>query len=79
MTANCRRLVAVLIVLLLTVSLAPMAPAGADQCSPPGEQAANALPARAAAPMTTSGMSVLFLNATATAMTPASRISCAWP
>lgn len=44
MTANCRRLVAVLIVLLLTVSLAPMAPAGADQCSPPGEQAASALP-----------------------------------
>lgn len=49
MTANCRRLVAVLIVLLLTVSLAPMAPAGADQCSPPGEQAASALPTNLAA------------------------------
>jgi len=38
MTTTCRRLVAVLIVLLLTLSLAPMAPAGADQCAPPGEQ-----------------------------------------
>ena len=45
----CRRLVAVLIMLLLTVSLAPMAPAGADQCSPPGEQAASALPTNLAA------------------------------
>lgn len=40
----CRRLVAVLIMLLLTVSLAPTAPASADQCAPPGEQAASALP-----------------------------------
>ena len=40
----CRRLVAVLIMLLLTVGLAPMAPASADQCAPPGEQSASALP-----------------------------------
>ena len=35
---------AVLIMLLLTVGLAPMAPASADQCAPPGEQSASALP-----------------------------------
>ena len=40
----CRRLVAVLIMVLLTVGLAPMAPASADQCAPPGEQSASALP-----------------------------------
>ncbi len=44
MTTTCRRLAAVLIMLLLTVSLAPAAPASADQCAPPGEQAASALP-----------------------------------
>ncbi len=49
MTATCRRLVAVLIMLLLTVSLAPMAPAGADQCAPPGVQSASALPTNLAA------------------------------
>lgn len=49
MTATCARLLAVLITLLLTVSLAPMAPASADQCSPPGEQSASALPTNLAA------------------------------
>ena len=44
-----RRLLAVLIVLLLTFSLAPMAPASADQCAPPGEKAASALPTNLAA------------------------------
>ncbi|WP_167109578.1 ABC transporter substrate-binding protein/permease [Mycobacterium sp. DL592] len=44
-----RRLPAVLIALLLTFSLAPMAPANADQCAPPGEKAASALPTNLAA------------------------------
>ena len=44
-----RRLPAVLIVLLLTFSLAPIAPASADQCAPPGEKAASALPTNLAA------------------------------
>jgi polar amino acid transport system substrate-binding protein len=47
MTVNCHRLVAVLIVLLLTSSLAPTAPAG-----PPGEQSASALPTNLAAAAT---------------------------
>ena len=44
-----RRLPVVLAVLLLTLGLAPTAPAGADQCSPPGEQSASALPTNLAA------------------------------
>lgn len=49
MTTYWRRLLAVVTILLLTVGLAPMAPAGADQCSPPGEQSASALPTNLAA------------------------------
>ncbi|WP_328363530.1 ABC transporter substrate-binding protein/permease [Mycobacterium sp. NBC_00419] len=50
-----RRLLAVLIVLLLTFSLAPMAPASADQCAPPGEKSASALPTNLAAAASGSG------------------------
>lgn len=49
MTIYWRRLLAIVTVLLLTVSLAPMAPASADQCAPPGETSASALPTNLAA------------------------------
>ncbi|WP_059014590.1 ABC transporter substrate-binding protein/permease [Mycobacterium sp. M26] len=49
MTTYWRRLLAVVIALLLIVSLAPMAPASADQCAPPGEKSASALPTNLAA------------------------------
>lgn len=55
MTMYWRRLLAVLIVLLLTFSLAPMAPASADQCAPPGEKSASALPTNLAAAASGSG------------------------
>lgn len=49
MASFLRRLPAALIVLLLVLGLAPTAPAGADQCAPPGEQSASALPTNLAA------------------------------
>ena len=49
MASYLRRLPAALIVLLLVLGLAPTAPAGADQCAPPGEQSASALPTNLAA------------------------------
>jgi len=49
MSAYCRRLLAVLTVLLLTFGLAPTAPASADQCAPPGVGSASALPTNLAA------------------------------
>ena len=49
MASFLRRLPAALIVLLLVLGLAPTAPTGADQCAPPGEQSASALPTNLAA------------------------------
>ena len=49
MASFLRRLPAALIVLLLVLGLAPTAPHVADQCAPPGEQSASALPTNLAA------------------------------
>ncbi|WP_445167802.1 ABC transporter substrate-binding protein/permease [Mycolicibacterium sp. Dal123E01] len=49
MTFHSTRLAALLAVLLMTVGLVAAAPAGADQCAPPGVESASALPTNLAA------------------------------